>query len=471
VTAVAPDLETIAVHDPSTGEEIGSIPASGPQEAARAVDAARAAFPAWSRRDAADRASTLKDAARRLRVRVREIAELQTREGGKPIADSIGGVEAGIGAIEQYAELGPLHSGRTLSGAIGAADLTVREPRGVVALLVPWNDPVAIACQHIAAALVTGNAVVFKPSERTPLSGMALVDALDLPHDVLTLLCGDGRAGAALAADERVDVVLHTGSVDTGRKIAQTCGPALGRKALLELGGKDPLIVDAGVDPEWAAEQAAAGAFANAGQICTSVERIYVHRDVAEPFTAALAQRARAIRVGPGLEETTEMGPLVDDRQLAIVAEQVQEAIDAGAEALAGGKRLDRPGSFYPPTVLARVDGSMRIMREETFGPVAPVQIVDSFDAALDQANASDYGLAASVLTPSQANGQRAWRELRVGTVKVNAVWGGAPGGAAEPRGKSGTGFGYGPDLLDELTRAKVVHLEPAPTGARQAER
>jgi acyl-CoA reductase-like NAD-dependent aldehyde dehydrogenase len=462
VTAVAPDLATIAVYDPSTGEEIGSIPVSGPREAARAVDAARAAFPCWSSRDAADRATCLKQAARNLRSRLRDVAELQTREGGKPIGDSIGGVEAGIGAIEQYAELGPLHSGRSLAGAIGAADLTVREPRGVVALLVPWNDPVAIACQHIAAALVTGNTVIFKPSERTPLSGIALAECFELPDGVLTLLPGDGRAGAALADDERVDVVLHTGSVETGRKIATACGPALGRKALLELGGKDPLIVDAGVDPEWAAGQAAAGAFANAGQICTSVERIYVHRDVAEPFAAALARRASQIRVGPGFDEGTEMGPLVDERQLEIVAAQVREAIDAGACALAGGERLDRPGSFYPPTVLTGVDGSMRIMREETFGPVAPVQAVDSFEAALELANASDYGLAASVLTASQANAQRAWRELRAGTVKVNAVWGGAPGGAAEPRGQSGTGFGYGPDLLDELTRAKVVHLEPA---------
>ena len=466
MTAVAPATKTIAVTDPSTGEVVGSIPASTPQDAARAVDAARAAFPSWSRRDAADRASCLKEAARRLRGRVREVAELQTREGGKPIGDSIGGVEAGVGALEQYAELGPLHSGRALAGSIGATDLTVREPRGVVALLVPWNDPVAIACQHIAAALVTGNTVIYKPSERTPLSGIMLAEILALPDGALTLLPGDGRAGAALAEDERVDVVLHTGSVETGRKIATTCGSALGRKALLELGGKDPLIVDAGVDPKWAAEQAAAGSFANAGQICTSVERIYVHADVAEPFSAALAERARAIRVGPGIDSATEMGPLVDERQLEIVESQVREAIEAGARALAGGERLNRAGCFYPPTVLADVDRSMRIMREETFGPVAPIQVVPSFDAAIEEANASDYGLAASVLTPSQLNAQRAWRELRAGTVKVNAVWGGAPGGAAEPRGNSGTGFGYGPDLLDELTRAKVVHIEPAPLPA-----
>jgi succinate-semialdehyde dehydrogenase/glutarate-semialdehyde dehydrogenase len=310
---------------------------------------------------------------------------------------------------------------------------------------------------------VTGNTVVFKPSERTPLSGIALFEALGLPEGVLTLLTGDGRAGAALVADERVDVVLHTGLVETGREIASACAGTLGRKALLELGGKDPLIVDAGVEPGWAAEQAAAGAFANAGQICTSIERAYVHEDVAEPFLAELARRASAMKLGAGMDEDTEMGPLIDERQLEIVETQVSEALGAGARALAGGARLDRPGSFYPPTVLTDVDSSMTVMREETFGPVAPVQVVRSFDEALEEANATDYGLAATVLTPSQANAQRAWRELSAGTIKVNAVWGGAPGGSAEPRGESGTGFGYGPELLDELTRVKVVHLEPAP--------
>ena len=167
----------------------------------------------------------------------------------------------------------------------------VHEPRGVVALLVPWNDPIAIACGQIAAALVTGNAVVYKPSEKTPLSGARLVELLDL-GDVLQLVHGDARAGRPLAAHPRVDLVIHTGSVQTGREVMEACVDRLG-KALLELGGKDAMIVDAGVDPEWAAEQAAIGAWANAGQICTSVERIYVHREVAGPFLEALTRRAR----------------------------------------------------------------------------------------------------------------------------------------------------------------------------------
>src|SRR5215218_7917970 len=187
----------IDVLDPATGERLGSIPAGSREAADAAVRAARAALEPWARTPAAERAGHLKAAARRLREHASKLAELQTREGGKPLADSLGGVDAGIGAIEQYAELGPLHRGRALQGGWDAADLMVNEPRGVVALLVPWNDPIAIACGQIAAALVTGNTVVFKPSEKTPLSGARLVELLDV-GDILQLLQGDARAGRPL---------------------------------------------------------------------------------------------------------------------------------------------------------------------------------------------------------------------------------------------------------------------------------
>ena len=303
-----------------------------------------------------------------------------TREGGKPLADSLGGVEAGIGAIEQYAELGPLHRGRALQGGWDAADLMVHEPRGVVALLVPWNDPIAIACGQIAAALVTGNTVVYKPSEKTPLSGARLVELLDL-GGVLQLVHGDARAGRPLAAHPRVDLVIHTGSVQTGREVMEACADRLG-KALLELGGKDAMIVDAGVDPEWAAEQAAIGAFANAGQICTSVERIYVHRDVAEPFVAALTRRAEALAVGPGRDPATEMGPLIDEDQRDWVHNHVEDAVHNGAELPRRRADPRRAGCFYPPTVLVGPPGDAPVITQETFGPVAAVRVVDSFAAA-----------------------------------------------------------------------------------------
>jgi acyl-CoA reductase-like NAD-dependent aldehyde dehydrogenase len=455
---------TIGVLDPATGEEIGRIPGGDAQSADAAVAAARAAQPEWAATAPAKRAAVLKEAAHRLRSCTHELAELQTRENGKPIAESRGGVEAGIATIEQYAELGPVHRGRSLAGSEEGTDLMVHEPLGVAAVLVPWNDPLAIALGQLAACLVSGNAVVLKPSEKTPLATERALELMELPDGIAQLLLGDERAGRPLVAHEGVDVVLHTGSVETGQEIAETCARAL-KKAVLELGGKDALIVDADVEPAWAAEQAASGAFANAGQICTSVERIYVHEALVPEFVGALVERARSLRVGPGCDPGSEIGPLIDEGQRAVVHGHVCAAVEAGARVLVGGEPLDGPGFFYPPTVLDNVEDSMAVMRDETFGPVAAVRVVASFEEALAAANHTRYGLAANVLTASQENAQRAWRELEAGTVKVNSVWGGAPGGAAEPRRLSGMGFGYGPELLDELTATKVVHVEPAAGG------
>jgi acyl-CoA reductase-like NAD-dependent aldehyde dehydrogenase len=328
-------------------------------------------------------------------------------------------------------------------------------PRGVVVALTPWNDPVAVAAGLIGAALVTGNTVVHKPSERCPRTGrrMSEIIAAHLPENVLQTVDGDGTVGARLIQGG-VDVVAHVGSSATGRAIAQVCART-GAKALLENGGNDPLIVDDGVDPGWAAAQAALGAFANAGQICVSVERIYVTAAVAEPFLRALAHEAR--------EWGRKIGPLVDTDQRNFVHTHVLDARDRGAGVLAGGEIPEGPGAFYPPTVLAHCTSAMRVMREETFGPVAPVEVVPDFAAALARARDDRYGLAATVLTGDMEHAQTAWRELPVGTVKINSVFGGAPGGAAQPRGESGTGFGYGPELLDEMTATKVVHLAPPP--------
>lgn len=452
---------TVTVTDPSTGQVIERLTGSDPDTL---VARARAAHPAWERTAPGERASRLKAGGRRLRDAADSLAALQTRENGKPLDDSRGGVEAGIGAVEQYAELGPLHRGRSLQGAWGSADWMLPVSRGVAALCLPWNDPVAIACAQIAANLVVGNTVICKPSEKTPLATGEVIRLLneELPDGVLQLAVGGGDVGAALASHPEVDLVVHVGSIRTGRSVAAACA-ARGAKAVLELGGKDPLIVDAGVDPAWAAQQAAAGCFANAGQICTSVERVYVHGDVADAFVDELVSIAKAYRVGPGTHPDTDMGPLIDDAQRAVVDRHVREAVEAGADLRCGGAPLDRPGSFYPPTVLTGVRPGMAVVEEETFGPVAAVQVVGSFDEALALADGTPYGLAAVVLTSDMARAERAVRELRVGTVKVNAAFGGAPGGAATPHGASGDGFGYGPELLDELTRVRVAHVEAPP--------
>ncbi|MEV4489408.1 aldehyde dehydrogenase family protein [Micromonospora coxensis] len=454
----------LTVHDPADGTPVSTVPVATADEVAKAVEAARGAATEWAATPPAERAAALHRAADALAAAADELAAATTAEMGKPLDDARGGVEAGIGTLRQYAELGPVRGGRTLHGGTAAIDFMAPEPRGVVAAITPWNDPVAVSCGLLGAALVTGNVVLYKPSERTPATGWLLAKVLDsaLPPGVLTLLTGGAEVGAALSAQE-VDVVAHVGSTATGRAIAAACART-GAKALLENGGSDPLIVDAGVDPVWAAQQAAIGAFANAGQICVAVERIYVHRDVAEDFVDALVERARALRVGPGRDPGTELGPLVDRRHRDHVHGQVTAAVAEGATLRVGGTLPDGPGAFYPATVVTDCRQEMTLVREETFGPVAAVVVVDSFSEALKCAADSPYGLAATVLTPSMSHAQRAWRELPVGTVKVNAVFGGAPGGAAQPRRGSGQGFGYGPELLDEFSTVKTVHIE-APGG------
>lgn len=453
------------VCDPADGTPVSRAPIASVEDVAAAVKGARAASVAWARTPAGQRADMVRRAAAAMAEQAGRLAELTTMEMGRPMSSAAAGVAAGVETLRQYAELGPLHRGRTLAGDPDALDLMRYAPRGVVAVITPWNDPVAVSCGLIGAALVTGNTVVHKPSERTPATGCALVRLMaeHLPEGVLSMVTGGPHVGAALAGSD-VDVVAHVGSSTTGSEIAAACA-LTGAKAVLENGGCDPLIVDADVDPGWAARQAATGSFANSGQLCVAVERIYVHRQVARPFLDALVERATALQVGPGRDPRTELGPLVDHRLRDRVHAQVTAAVEAGATALCGGELPDGPGSFYPATVLADCTDEMAVVREETFGPVAPVVVVESFDEALSRAANSPYGLAATVLTGSMTHAQQALRELPVGTLKVNDVFGGAPGGAAHPRRTSGEGFGYGPELLDELTVTQVVHVGPPAGG------
>ncbi|SDQ04042.1 aldehyde dehydrogenase [Quadrisphaera sp. DSM 44207] len=450
--------------DPATGAPGGDVVAAADAEVDAAIAGADAARAPWRRTAPAERAGALRAAAAAVRADADALGDLLCAATGRLLGQARDSARVAADLLEEAAVTGVLDAGRALGGAAGALDLVRREPRGLVAVITPWNDPFPAAAGLLAAALVTGNTVVHKPSERSALPGyeMARRVAAALPPGVLQVLSGDGAVGERIVADPRVHVVAQVGSTATGRRIAAVAG-ARGARALVENGGKDPVLVDAGVDPAWAARQLAAGAFTNTGQLCTSVERVYLHADVADAVLAELVAIARGTVLGHPADPASELGPVVDERQLAVVEQHVDAAVAAGARVLAGGARPDRPGTWYPPTVLVGCTEDMAVMAEETFGPVAAVTVVPDFATGLRLAGSGAYGLAATVLTPSTAHALQAVEELEVGTVKVNAVWGGAPGGSADPRRASGSGRGYGPDLIGELTALKAVHLEPAP--------
>ena len=457
---------SVTILDPRNGTLVGTVEAATRGMLKAAVATARGALPGWAATDPDERGGMLRAAAAALAGRAAELAAWNSRETGRPEAEALAGVTAGVATLQQYAELGPVHRGHSLRGAVLAADYTVSGPRGVAVVLTPWNDPVAVAAGLVGAALAAGNTVIHKPSERSPHTGNLLGEILSphFPAGVLATVAGGGDVGAQLCMDAGVDVVAHVGSSAAGARIARAAA-LTGAHVILENGGNDPLLVDADVDPRWAAEQAAIGAFSNSGQICTAVERIYVHRAIAGEFCAELAAQARQ------RNRQGTVAPLVDIRAREAVHRQVAEAVFIGATAAEGGSIPTGPGAHYPATVLLNCSAGMELFREETFGPVAAVQVVDSFEEGLALAAAGTYGLAATVLTGSLAHAQQAVAGLDVGTVKVNAVFGGAPGGSAQPRGRSGRGFGYGPELLDEFSLVKVVHLgsPPAIAGAARA--
>jgi betaine-aldehyde dehydrogenase len=444
----------LTITDPKVGTLVGRMAVATPAAVAESVTTAREAFSGWSKLPAAARGLAVRAAAHAVAERAEELAELNTRETGRPPDQARAGVDAGVDTLLQYAELGPVHRGKSLRGDESASDYTVHEPRGVMVAVTPWNDPIAVAAGLLGAALVSGNTVVHKPSERCPHLGALFgrVLAEELPPGVLTTVTGDAATGAQLVALPGVDVIAHVGSTATGQAIARSA-LLTGAHVIRENGGNDALVIDAGVDPLWAAQQAALGAFAGSGQICTSVERIYVHRDVADAFVTALVAEATT------LNDSGQLGPLVDERLRVAVHSHVRMSVALGARRRVGGVVPGGPGSFYPATVLTDCTPAMPVMAEETFGPVAPVQVVADFAEGLRAAADNRYGLAATVLTASIEHAHLAVHELPVGTVKVNAVFGGAPGGSAQPRGDSGSGYGYGPELLDEMTTTKVVHV------------
>jgi acyl-CoA reductase-like NAD-dependent aldehyde dehydrogenase len=456
---------TVDVVNPATEKTLTTMTVAGPDTVDAAVTSARQASAGWAGTGPAGRRVALRTLAARLRDHAEELATTITLEHGRPFTDARAEAHGAADLVETYAELAVAHRTGVQGSASGELVFHRSEPWGVVACVTPWNYPLMAVLNLVAPALAAGNTVVLKPSEKTPASAALLVEWCTdhLPPGVLNLVLGTGETtGSALVRHPDIDLVALTGGVATGRRVSELAGERL-RKTILELGGKDAMVVDDTVDVRVAARMAAQAAFDNSGQICTSIERIYVHEAIKDDFVAQLAEEAAAWRVGDGFEAGVRMGPVVDQAQLDTIVDHVDSAVAQGAVVVCGGRRLNRTGYFFPPTVLSDVPPSVPVLTEETFGPVAPVVCVRNFEDAITRANESEYGLGAMVLTKDPEHAMLAVERLRVGSVKINAMRGRVPGTSAEPAGVSGIGAGYGPDALQEFARQKSVQWRAVP--------
>lgn len=454
------------VTNPATGESFAQVSLLDPAQAGEAVASASAAFAAWSLTRFAERARLL-DRFRQVIVEEAEaIAALVEREQGKPAAEALAAeVLPSLEALKHLsAHAEQLLRGETLdSGSLLLAhkqSRVVYAPFGVILAIKPWNYPWGQSLPVLAAALFAGNTVVLKPAPATTLVGLRmgeLARRAGFPEGVVNVVAVDDAVAAALVADPRVGKIVFTGSVATGKKVMAAAAANL-TPVVLELGGKDAAIVCGDADLERAAQGIVWGAFMNAGQTCSSVERVYVLREVADAFLARVLDETRRVRLKDARGEG-ELGPFTLERQLKAVEAHLKDAVERGARVLLGGRRQPGPGLFFPPTVVVDVDHTMALMREETFGPVLPIMVVDSLEEAIRLANDSAYGLTASGWTRSAQTAERLQRELWAGVVSINdhsssfadpqAPWGGVK--------CSGIGRIHGSAGLRELVQPKYV--------------
>jgi len=407
------------VINPATGAPFARCPDATREDLERAMIAAARAFAGEWSHDEALRRRTLVHMSEALGARADEIGRLVCLEQGKPLAQAVGEVKGAAQILRLYADE-PIP--RDVLREDEKARVTlVRKPLGPVAAITPWNYPVATLVMKLGPALLTGNTVVAKPSPFTPLSSLALGAALRaaVPKGVVNVLGGSDEVGAWMTAHPAVRKISFTGSVPTGKKIMRAAADDL-KRVTLELGGNDPAIVLSDVDPARVAPKLFWGAFTNSGQVCVAIKRLYVHEDVYRPVLDALAQLAKQVKVGDGLQPDTQLGPINNRPQFNRVQELVEDARRAGGTVVAGGAPLPTPGYFYPPTIVTDVGEGVRLVDEEQFGTALPVIPYRDLDDALAQANRTHYGLGGSVWTTDVARGEEIAQRLECGTAWVN---------------------------------------------------
>ena len=465
---VAPETdEWISVENPATKETVGQAARGGEADLDRAVAAAKAAFPAWSRKTATERADyvhVLKDLVKRDKEK---LAEIITSEMGKPLKEARVEVDFAIGLLRFAAENTLRLQGEIIPGSTPDEKILIdRVPLGVIGAITAWNFPLALCARKIAPAIAAGNTIVVKPHELTPLASLhlaKLVEEAKIPKGVVNIVTGDGpEVGVPLVAHPDVKLITMTGSTPAGKKIMAAAAETL-KEVRLELGGKAPFLVMEDADLEKAAEAAVQSRFMNTGQVCTCNERTYIHEAVYDEFVQKVRQKIADLKVGLPTDPETDMGPKVSEDELKKVHEMVEKAVRQGAKLETGGKRLTGgvydKGHFYAPTLLTDVSQDMDIVHNEVFGPVMSLIKVKDFDQALAWANDCRYGLSAYLFTKDLGRILRMTRELEFGEVYVNRPGGEAPQGFHHGYKESGLGGEDGQHGLEAYVQTKTVYL------------
>jgi len=446
-------MESLKSYDPATGDLVGEVPVTPASEVCDVVARSRAAQPAWEALGLEARAETLLETAKIFAERVQEHGELMTREMGKPLKEGIGEAQS-LGMIEHELEemVAALRPEIVEDGRLRST--VFHDPLGVCGAITPWNFPMSMPAWMVLPALAAGNTVLLKPSEETPLCGQAYADALNevLPEDVLIVVHGADDQGKALVQSD-VDMIAFTGSREVGKHILREASGTL-KRVVLELGGKDPMIVLEHADIAKAAKFAAWNSFRNAGQVCVSTERIFVLDSVADDFEKALTDITAAMKVGPGMDDS-DVGPMVSARQKDHVLAQLDAAVAAGATVLVGGH--GHHDNFVMPTVLTGITEEMDIACVETFGPVACVTRVSSVDEAVEKANDTHFGLGAVVFGTDEQKTAAVARRLTAGMIGVNRAAGGAVGTPWVGARQSGFGFHKSKDGHRQFTQTRVL--------------